>query len=619
MEYITLFNCNKNIISQLTKCVRAFRRQNFDRGIRLFRELLPQIQQQIQIVLTNGPALQEMGIEVDSQYVVQLLSDLMQAQEQQDFILLPDLLELTVEPFTTELQIRLQQYVSLKKRNNAECNVQSPDRDIMDLKMKMEIKEQNKKLDLCKLPFVYSELYPNYLSSNLEVLRNMDARLARSLEQYLPEIQILQDENLFGMTGEQGNIYFLEETQNGFLTVRIQDKDQKTYYLHSNKNVLAEADAFAETYVNMDAFTYHVLGAGLGYHWLAVGEHSLHGKKVHVYETDKTLLVLNLMLYQLSRQLKSWLVLHEDPKLTALSHAIAEEPKGFMIHYPSMRKLEQEELRRSFEKFFITDNSYRNHEDQLIINFQLNQKKLQEQKISEVSHVIKAMCQKKVVIVAAGPSLDKNIHVLQERTGDKDLFILATGTVFYKLMQMGIRPDAVIVTDSNQRVVYQIREHEKEDIPMLLLSTAYWGFAQQYQGPKYILLQKDFYCAENIAQEAGYHLFQTGGSVSTTALDVAVFAQAKEIIFIGLDLAFTDNLAHASGTSNQLVADAERLIPIKAYDGGTVLADQKFIIYREWMESRLQEPDAKGIPVINATEGGCFLKGAEHRKLSEVL
>lgn len=43
---------------------------------------------------------------------------------------------------------------------------------------------------------------------------------------------------------------------------------------------------------------------------------------------------------------------------------------------------------------------------------------------------------KDVFIVAAGPSLDKNIELLRERS-DKSI-ILATGTVFQKLMRLGM-------------------------------------------------------------------------------------------------------------------------------------------------------------------------------------
>jgi len=620
MKYIELFNCNKSILVQLNKCVHAFRKQNYDRGIRQFRDLLEQIQRQIQMVLSCESELQEAGIQIDSQYVVQLLSDLLQAQEQQDYILLPDLLELTIEPFATELQVRLQQYATARVAETENAQIQhSESVGQEDRISKLERGLWHEKIDLCKLPYLYSALYPNYLGQNLMVLRETQPKVAECLEKHMTKIRMLVDENVFAFTGEQGNIYFMEETQSGFFTLRVQDKDEKTYYLHSNKNVLAEADVFAETYINVDAMNYHILGAGLGYHWMALGERGLCAKKVHVYETDKTVLVLNLMVHDLRNALRSWLVLHEDTSLVSLSQAIAKEPEGFLIHHPSLRKLEQADLRRSFEKFFITENSWRNHEEQLIINFQLNHRKLEEGKVMEASAMLERMAGKKVVIIAAGPSLDKNIHLLKEQGEAKDRFLLATGTVFYKLMQMGIRPDAVIVTDSNERVVYQIREQEKEEIPMFLLSTAFWGFAQHYQGPKYMLYQQDFERAEKIGKERGYHLYQTGGSVSTTALDLAITAKAGRIIFIGLDLAFTDNRAHATGTSNQLAADEEELIPIKACNGGTVLADQKFIIYREWMERRLQEADARKIPVINATEGGCYLKGAEHQKLSEVL
>lgn len=155
-------------------------------------------------------------------------------------------------------------------------------------------------------------------------------------------------------------------------------------------------------------------------------------------------------------------------------------------------------------------------------------------------------------------------------------------------------------------------------MPMLMLSTANHGFAVRYQAIHYMLFQEGYPRAEEEAKRLGCMSVQTGGSVMTTTLDAMLRFGAKKLVFVGLDLAFTNSLAHASGTSNRIATDTGDLVPVKAWDGGTVYADSKFILYRTWMERRLKEKDARKAEVINATEGGSYIQGMRHIPLAEV-
>ena len=97
-------------------------------------------------------------------------------------------------------------------------------------------------------------------------------------------------------------------------------------------------------------------------------------------------------------------------------------------------------------------------------------------------------------------------------------------------------------------------------VPMLYLSTAYKGYAMNYQGKKYLICQNGYKKAEELAKQKGWHLYETGGSVTTTAFDVCIRLGCKSIAFIGLDLAYTGNLAHAEGAAKRAAAGAEKII-----------------------------------------------------------
>lgn len=584
MEYKQIFENNKAIFKNLYLCVHAIQKQNFDRGIRLFQEMLPIIQSTFEQLLTHQAEAQEAGISLDTQVMMQILSELMKAQEEKDFILLGDMLELMLEPFCTELQLSIQQIAG---------------------------RDTTQKLT--------KELYPNYWNKNIEKLKTINVELAGLLENSLGKLKKTEGA-VYAYTTKENVQYYIEETQKGYLTLRI-CRNACNYYMHSNKDAATQAEIFAEAYMDINCEEYDVLGIGLGYHIQAIAEHSLGIKKIHAYEPDINVLIMALIAYDFTTLLQDTVCIHYDPNLTALSREIVRRPQGFIIHYPSIANIGNEAIRSSFKKYFVKDSTLRNHFERLYMNFQYNVRKLEEEKescqLSVIDEVLEDMQGKTVCIIAAGPSLDKNVALLQDKK--EKLFLLATGTVYFKLMKMGIRPDAVIITDSNDRVLGQIRENEKEDIPIYLLSTANYQFINRYKGKKYLIFQQDFEPAERKAKEYGCHLFQTGGSVSTTALDIAIRAHAEKIIFMGLDLAFTDNLAHASGTSSQIATNTEELIPVKSFYGGSVLADQKFIIYREWIEQRIKEADAQKIQIINATEGGCHVEGVRHMTFLEAI
>jgi len=289
-----------------------------------------------------------------------------------------------------------------------------------------------------------------------------------------------------------------------------------------------------------------------------------------------------------------------------------------VIHHPSLQLLPESMMTENLKEYFIQESSYRNQKELLDFNFQYNLSYMKKnpQQVMDADLLRQNFFGKTVYIVAAGPSLDKNVEELKKREADS--IILTTGTAFLKLMHLRITPDYMIETDANERTLFHLRYYEDSKIPMLLLSTANCFFMEKHKGEKYLIFQRDYEKSEAYRSINGGHLYQTGGSVATVALDIMIYFKAKRIVFLGLDLAFTNDRAHASMTSGELATDKNELVLVPGYYKDQVYADSKFNIYRKWMERRLLEEDAKSIQIINATEGGSFIKGMEHIPLIEV-
>lgn len=583
--------------------VDHFRMFNLDSGIRLYRSFLNHMQWILRELLQNAGELQGVGISVEPDYATGMLRGLLAAQEQKDYVLLADLIDMQVYPFLTDLLNLLRQVLL-----STECaeNGQRPGDATAGV-----------------------QIHAEYLEANLKALQMKDAELAGKLRAHTLVMEkaktCLPDESadvyeVIKAENGQKICYRIEATSVGHPTCMIQNGGQQ-YYLHSNKEPFAEADRWTSDIMEENNKAYHILGSGLGYHgvrmyWALYGNYP-----VHVYENDLNMLWLSMKYCQMEQAILGKLFLHYDPQLRQLSEETSVSDHRLCIHYPSLRGIGDTRVREHYERFFIQDSSYRNAKRLLQGNFDANISGMDKEpeRICMVDCLKEAFLHKNVFIVAAGPSLDKNVAMLKEVAKRENCLIVATGTVFRKLLRMEIRPDYVIVTEPNERALAQINGLEGAGVPMLMLSTAHHGYMLRYPAKHYLIFQEGYLRAETAAALLQTSLYQTGGSVSTTALDVALRLGAAKVVFLGLDLAFTDNLAHAEGTSNRIATDMEELMPVRAQNGGTVYADHKFIMYRRWIERRLCEADVEKGSVINATEGGSYIEGMCHMTLADVL
>ena len=132
----------------------------------------------------------------------------------------------------------------------------------------------------------------------------------------------------------------------------------------------------------------------------------------------------------------------------------------------------------------------------------------------------------------------------------------------------------------------QVKGLDLDDIPLIILSTGENSVVENYSGQTYIAYQKGYDKAEQAADEAGIPVFETGGSVTTTALDIALKFSAKQIIFVGVDLAYTGGISHVKGEGRQ-IKDFNGLRKVASCNGGEVFTSKNLDIYRKWIQRRI--------------------------------
>ncbi|HLV01692.1 MAG TPA: 6-hydroxymethylpterin diphosphokinase MptE-like protein, partial [Acidobacteriota bacterium] len=164
-----------------------------------------------------------------------------------------------------------------------------------------------------------------------------------------------------------------------------------------------------------------------------------------------------------------------------------------------------------------------------------------------VSSVFGSMQGKPAIIVSAGPSLDRNLHLLKQ--AQNRAMIVAVGTVARLLHSNGIQPSVVMSFDGwEANYKHHFRNLELSNTPLIYDLAVHYKVVSEYRGPRVLMLVNpaNYWVEEVMDCEIGR--IEMGPSIANTAFDFCLKLGANPIIFVGQDLAYTDRRRHASFT-----------------------------------------------------------------------
>ncbi len=237
------------------------------------------------------------------------------------------------------------------------------------------------------------------------------------------------------------------------------------------------------------------------------------------------------------------------------------------------------------------------------------------------------------VVLAAGPSLEKNLHLLREV---QDRFLLiATDTVLRPMVARGMRPHIVCAGDpSYLNSLDFVGVEELPDVWLALEPMTSPDIRERYRGPQMVMNFGSGLGSllEPLREPIGRVV--CWGSIATTAFDVARRLGCDPIIFVGLDLSFQDGRLYIRGSYSDDVF-FDKVHPYSSLEqetleyimrrgthrftnaaGVTLYTDENMYLYRGWFEDQLQQTDRT---VINATEGGVMTNHVKILSLRETI
>jgi hypothetical protein len=243
----------------------------------------------------------------------------------------------------------------------------------------------------------------------------------------------------------------------------------------------------------------------------------------------------------------------------------------------------------------------------------------------EIDGLIGVIKGKPAIMVAAGPSLNKNVHLLKEIQGK--VLIGAVYTAIKTLEKHDVKPDFFMALDGNQ-FPYEIREgYNFKDIYMMLYTSVGHKLYESHPENNFIITAGAGECSATLANAVLSNMgrsiieYQTmGGTVAHVITEFLRVMGASVIVMLGQDLAFTDGQHHAKeytegqdyfkADDTRLTNTGKRFMVEDVY-GGQVETDGVYS-YLINQYSDYAKHFKHAIELVDATEGGAKI---EHTKI----
>ncbi|HLP83491.1 MAG TPA: 6-hydroxymethylpterin diphosphokinase MptE-like protein [Phycisphaerales bacterium] len=246
------------------------------------------------------------------------------------------------------------------------------------------------------------------------------------------------------------------------------------------------------------------------------------------------------------------------------------------------------------------------------------------------------------VVVAAGPSLRKNVHLLKDASVRARVVVVAVQTVLKQLLAMGIKPDFVCALDYHEistRFYEGLTAEDVEGVTLVVEPKASPAILRAFPGA--IRCVGD----DVLNKMLGTTLTQlhdelpNGATVAHLCYYLARYIGCEPVALIGQDLGFTDHQYYSPGAAihqvwaNELgefrtleTMEFERIMRMRGWlrklegaDGRTIFSDEQMHTYLLQFERDFLRDSQRQLTVIDATEGGVRKQHTTVMALAEFL
>ena len=416
--------------------------------------------------------------------------------------------------------------------------------------------------------------------------------------------------------------------------LKVFDKNDLPVLLYE-KNPLIEKQRHFELLPADAAGVAVFVGVGLGYTPKAVLKERPNFRNMVILEPDTGIFLRALHTCDLSDILSDPRVvvaigedLDTESAIGKIQRAVTMED-AFILHQQKSFDLYPELYKRVRDEVFSLINAYnaggatvRKHGHDMFDNRMQMLKMIHHHyKLEDLRGLFKGV---PAVMVASGPSLDKNIHLLKELKNRA--VIISVDTAFPALLKNGCMPDFITSIDYKTIIYEKMASCAPEGKYVSMIGPVYQSRKVASVFPcKHRFLS---FPEKNIDKWlnrliGGKMALSSGGTVAHMNILAAVLLGCSPIVFVGQDLAYTDNKDHSDNVVlagehwKHKMEQGRDIVWMKPNYGDKPLpAMRTWQSHREFFESFIEHNPAH---YINATEGGVYIEGTELMTLEEVI
>jgi hypothetical protein len=228
-------------------------------------------------------------------------------------------------------------------------------------------------------------------------------------------------------------------------------------------------------------------------------------------------------------------------------------------------------------------------------------------------------------IIANGPSLDKSIEELKKIEGKG--IILCSESAIISLMKNHLKPDAICILErypDNYNWHFKDKKYP-EDISLLAFTVADPRIFSSYEGAKIPIfggVKNHFW---DLINEEGAELYG-GTSAAHLAFECAVYMGANPVVLVGQDLAYgPGGMTHSSHSlyAEETMKSAtdwvrsQPVLMVESNEGKQIPTNSIWFQFKTIFEQMIETNPQ--VTVLNTTEQGTRIKGADCVKLSDVI
>lgn len=421
------------------------------------------------------------------------------------------------------------------------------------------------------------------------------------------------------------------------VSIQLYQKEEKTWQLNSSVNPQKAAEQWAEQFFlpEINEYTkFLIFGLGDGRAILELAEGKpkceifIYEPSVDVFfeainrETCATLLQMqNVMIFV--EQINEEYFFHtlqgtldySNIQLLKLG-VLPNYERIFADSYQQFR----ENIESALELVIYTKNTEIERMEEITMNMlALTEDIIKQYSVKQLYGCVERMGWKDVpaILIAAGPSLDKNIAELKKW---KDrAFFLAVDTALNTLLENDIIPDIMISVDSRKPI--ELFENPKlKDVPIVFSQQSNQKLLTINQGMHFYEIDMESYLSRIFLEETGKETVQlpSGGSVANNGLSLLVGMGFQTILLVGQDLAYPNMQHHTwnayKGKEN-VIEPKEGYIQVEDVQGKMVYTQKNMNLYRKWTERYIS--GYKEITFINTSDCGARIHGAKECTLEE--